>query len=309
HRRPTAEMLADLDVILFDLQDVGCRIYTYIATLKYFVEECAKHGIDLWVLDRPNPAGRPVDGLRLEAGEESFVGCDVLPTRHGLTIGEIASWFAETHQLEMKLRIINMIGYEPTIPSGYGWPIDVPWVNPSPNASSVNMVRCFAGTVLIEGTTISEGRGTTTPLEVMGAPDLPVTEILSLIREQAPDWLSAVQIRPCYFEPTFHKYQGQLCTGLQVHTRFKGYDPNGFKPYRLIAGCLKALRLLQPDYPIWRDFYYEYEKDRLPIDVINGGPALRLWIDDPGASFNEFDQLVQQQADSWMIERKPFLRY
>jgi uncharacterized protein YbbC (DUF1343 family) len=309
HRRPTAEMLNDLDVVLYDLQDVGCRIYTYIATLKYFMEECPKSGVELWVLDRPNPAGRPADGLRLESGFESFVGCDVLPTRHGLTVGELAEWFKSSNDLNTDLTIIRMSGYAPDAKPGFGWPSDHPWINASPNASSVNMTRIFPGTVLVEGTELSEGRGTSTPLEVIGAPNFPTEEVLRLLENEAPDWLRGVFVRPCFFEPTFHKHKGQLCTGIQIHTQIPDYDHKGFVPYRLIAGCLKALRLLQPDYSIWRGHYYEYEKDRLPIDVINGGPNLRLWVDDPNASFTEFDHNVQRQCDAWLDERRPFLLY
>jgi uncharacterized protein YbbC (DUF1343 family) len=309
HRRPTAAMLKNLDVILFDLQDVGCRIYTYISTLKYFLEACAQHNIECWVLDRPNPAGRAVDGLRLEPDQTSFVGCDVLPTRHGLTMAELALWFKASNQLTTKLTIIPMHDYNPDNADEYGWPNLTPWVNPSPNASSVNMARCFSGTVLLEGTELSEGRGTTTPLEVIGAPDFPAHEILALLEKQAPQWLSGVHIRPCFFTPTFHKHQSELCAGLQVHTGATDYEHNSFKPYRFIAGCLKALRLIQPDYPIWRDFYYEYESDRLPIDVINGGSALRLWVDDLDAGFADFDAVIEQQMAQWLKERSPHLLY
>ena len=171
------------------------------------------------------------------------------------------------------------------------------------------MTRIFPGTVLVEGTELSEGRGTSTPLEVIGAPNFPTEEVLRLLENEAPDWLRGVFVRPCFFEPTFHKHKGQLCTGIQIHTQIPDYDHKGFVPYRLIAGCLKALRLLQPDYSIWRGHYYEYEKDRLPIDVINGGPNLRLWVDDPNASFTEFDHNVQRQCDAWLDERRPFLLY
>ncbi len=308
-RRPTDSMLDDLDIILFDLQDIGCRIYTYIATLKYFLEECERHQIEVWILDRPNPAGRPVDGLRLEMGQESFVGCDVLPTRHGLTVGELAGWFKSVNQLTTQLRVITMNAYDPNESVSYGWPSNRPWINPSPNASSVNMARCFPGTVLLEGTELSEGRGTTIPLEVLGAPDLPVEEILALLNKSAPHWLDGVFIRSCYFEPTFHKHVGKLCNGIQIHTQFESYNHDGFKPYRLIAGCLKALRLLEPGYEIWRDFLYEYEADRIPIDVINGSDGLRLWVDNNNSSFEEFDQRLNQEAESWIVEREPFMLY
>lgn len=309
HRRPTENMLTNLDVILFDLQDIGCRIYTYIATLKYFMEACDNNNIEIWVLDRPNPAGRPTDGLRLEPGANSFVGCDELPTRHGLTMGELALWFKATNNLSTRLKIITMADYYPEEKSNYGWPALTSWVNPSPNASSVNMARCFSGTVLLEGTTLSEGRGTTIPLEIIGAPDFPANEILALLKEQAPHWLAGVQLRPCYYEPTFHKHQGKLCHGIQIHTGSEQYNHDQFKPYRFIAGCLKALRQISPDYPIWRDFYYEYESDRLAIDVINGGPALRLWVDNPAANFTDFDQLIDTQVQAWLAERTPYLLY
>ena len=308
-RRPTAEMLEDLDIVLFDLQDIGCRIYTYIATLKYFLEEAAKCHVQIWVLDRPNPAGRPIDGSYLEPGFESFVGCDEIPTRHGLTTGELALWFKHSGSLETDLKIIKMRDYYPSEAPGYGWPEMSAWVNPSPNASSVNMTRIFPGSVLIEGTELSEGRGTTIPLEVIGAPDFPAEEILELLHSQAPHWLSGILVRPCFFEPTFHKHQGKLCKGLQFHTRFDGYLHEEFQPYRLIAGCLKALRLLRPDYPIWRDFYYEYETGKLPIDVINGGEALRHWVDDKNATFDQFAKLISEHENLWLEQRQAHLLY
>ena len=219
HRRPTDEMLHDLDIILFDLQDVGCRIYTYITTLHYFVEACARLGKSLWVLDRPNPAGRPIDGLYLEEGEQSFVGCAPMPTRHGLTVGELARWFSIRLKLDADLTVVEMAGYYPGDAPGYGWPINErPWINPSPNAASLNMTRCFPGTVLLEGTTLSEGRGTTVPLEVIGAPDLPVREMTGLLDDHASDWTGGVFARVCYFSPTFHKHVGTLCSAIQFHT-------------------------------------------------------------------------------------------
>ena len=310
HRRPTPAMLAGLDVVLFDLQDVGCRIYTYITTLKYFLQACATAGVDLWVLDRPNPAGRPVDGLRLQPGEESFVGCDTLPTRHGLTVGELANWLVATNGIHVNLTVINMTDYAPDRTPGYGWPyFERPWVNPSPNASSLNMSRCFAGTVLLEGTHLSEGRGTTVPLEIIGAPDFPATEVLAWLSQAQPAWLAGVYIRPCFFSPTFHKHQGELCAGLQIHTDFGGYDHQLFRPYRLIAGLLKALRTLRPDYDLWRHHEYEYEPTRIPIDVINGGNYLRTWVDDSLAGFGDLETRLQQEEAVWLTERQAFLRY
>lgn len=310
HHRPTAGMLADIDVILFDLQDVGCRIYTYSALLRYFME--ALHGSDteFWILDRPNPAGRPVDGLKLEPGHESIVGFADIVTRHGLTLGEMGSWLAHHLGLDVNLRVIRMDGWQPDASPGYGWPVMVrPWINPSPNASNLNMARCFPGTVLLEGTELSEGRGTTTPLELIGAPDFPAVEVLERLKATMPQWTGGVIIRPCFFEPTFHKHQGQLCAGLQFHTDSSLYEHDRFVPYRLIAGLLKSLRQLRPDYPIWRHHEYEYELDRVPIDVISGGLTLRRWVDDDTATFESLESRITKDVDDWLTEREPFLLY
>ena len=170
-REPTADMLRGLDVLIVDLQDVGTRIYTFVTTLRYVLEEAAVRRKAVWVLDRPNPVGRPVEGLRLRPGWESFVGAGPLPMRHGLTLGELARWFVETLHLDLECEIITMRGWQPGSAPGYGWPLgERPWVNPSPNASNLWMARCFPGTVMLEGTTLSEGRGTTRPLELLGAP-------------------------------------------------------------------------------------------------------------------------------------------
>jgi uncharacterized protein YbbC (DUF1343 family) len=175
-RYPTDAMLDTFDLLLVDLQDIGTRIYTYVTTLAYMLEACAKHGKAVWVLDRPNPAGRPIEGSILEPGWESFVGAGQLMMRHGLTLGELAQWFVKHKGLELELGVVAMEGYDPDAGPGYGWPRDeIPWVNPSPNAASLNMARCFPGTVLLEGTTLSEGRGTTVPLEVIGAPDIDIS--------------------------------------------------------------------------------------------------------------------------------------
>ena len=310
YRHPTDEMLQDLDIILFDLQDIGCRIYTYITTLFYFTEACSRLGKELWVLDRPNPAGRPIDGLYLEPGEESFVGCAPMPTRHGLTVGELGLWFATQQTHELDLSVIRLAGHNPGQGPGYGWPINArPWINPSPNAANINMARIFPGTVLLEGTTLSEGRGTTTPLEVVGAPDFPIDSLLADLTSRAPLWLGSVYLRECFFTPTFHKHVGQMCAGLQIHTDYPGYIHNEFKPYRLIAGLLKSLRHTEPAYDIWRFHPYEYELDRKPIDVINGGPGLRTWVDDPNQGFDVFDAQLREAENRWKEEREPFLLY
>lgn len=309
HRRPTPDMLHDLDIVLFDLQDIGCRIYTYIATLKYFLEACGPLGVEVWILDRPNPAGRPVDGLYLESGAESFVGCDELPTRHGLTTGELAGWFVAKNNLDTHINVIKMQDYRPDAAPGYGWPTEMPWINPSPNASSLNMARCFPGTVLLEGTLLSEGRGTTVPLEIIGGPGFPSQQIIDKLIAEVPHWTEGILLRACFFEPTFHKHQGLLCAGIQIHTDITDYDHAKFQPYRLIAGMLKAHYQLNPEQPIWRDFYYEYESNRIAIDVINGGSMLRTWVEDQDATLASFDEMLQLDINRWDLERADYLMY
>lgn len=309
-RRPTNEMLDAFDVLLVDLQDLGCRIYTFVTTLRYVLEAAAATRKEVWVLDRPNPAGRPVEGLRLIQGWESFVGAGPLPMRHGLTMGELARWFVATLNLDVEHRVIEMTGWQHSKAPGYGWPVgERSWVNPSPNAASLSMARAYAGTVMLEGTTLSEGRGTTRPLEILGAPDIDAQALLVKMHALAPDWLDGCDLRPCSFEPTFHKHVGKLCSGLQIHVDHSAYEHERFRPWRLVALAFKALRSLAPDYEIWRDFAYEYETERLAIDVINGGPSLREWVDDPAADAGDLDALAQADEAAWLAERAEYLIY
>ncbi len=309
-RRPSDAMMATFDVLLVDLQDLGCRIYTFITTLRYMLEAAAAHGKSVWVLDRPNPAGRPIEGLTLRPGWESFVGAGELPMRHGLTIGELAKWFVADLRLDVDTRIIGMTGWEPETPPGYGWPLgERTWINPSPNAPNLSMARCYAGTVMLEGTTLSEGRGTTRPLELFGAPDLDARTILARMHTLAPDWISGCRLRECWFEPTFHKHAKTLCHGVQIHVEDGSYAHHAFRPWRLMALAFKAIRLSDPDYPLWRDFAYEYEHDRLAIDLINGSPLLRLWVDDPCATPGDLDLLAIADEQDWLSARQHYLRY
>jgi uncharacterized protein YbbC (DUF1343 family) len=304
-RRPTPAMMASFDVLLVDLQDLGCRVYTFITTLRYVLEAAAAHGKAVWVLDRPNPIGRAVEGTRLRSGWESFVGAGPLPMRHGLTMGELARWFVHTLRLQVELQVIAMEGWR-----GDGWPLgERVWVNPSPNAPNIGMARCYPGSVMLEGTTLSEGRGTTRPLEVLGAPDIDARALARTMREIAPQWLRGCALRECWFEPTFHKHAGKLCAGLQLHAEEPLYEAAAFRPWRLIAAAFKALRKLEPDYPLWRDFAYEYEHDRLAIDLINGGVLLRQWVDDAGAGSADLEALAAPDEASWRAEREPFLIY
>jgi uncharacterized protein YbbC (DUF1343 family) len=309
-RRPTPAMMDCFDVLLVDLQDVGCRIYTFVTTLRYVLEAATAHGKEVWILDRPNPVGRPVEGLRLRSGWESFVGAGPLPMRHGLTLGELARWFVSTLRLEVNYRVVTMEGWNPAAAPDYGWPLGGrTWVNPSPNAANLWMARCYAGTVMLEGTTLSEGRGTTRPLELLGAPDLEPRALLGKMETLAPQWLQGCRLRPCWFEPTFHKHAGKLCGGIQIHVEDPSYKHTAFRPWRLVALAFKALRSLRPDFDLWRDFPYEYERDRLAIDVINGSPLLRQWVDDPAATPADLDNLARPDESAWLAERATFLLY
>ncbi len=309
-RRPTSEMMDTFDVLLVDLQDIGTRIYTYVATLTYMLEACAENGKGVWILDRPNPIGRPVEGSILEAGWESLVGAAPLPMRHGLTFGELARWYAALKRLDVDLKVVPMSGYNPKAPPGFGWPVlELAWVNPSPNASSLNMARCFPGTVLFEGTTLSEGRGTTTSLEMVGTPDIDFDAILDRMRALAPQWLAGCVLRRCFFEPTFHKHSGKMCSGLQVHTDNSHYRHEEFRPYRLAALILKCIRLQYPGYELWRKFEYEYETERLAIDLLSGGTFLREWVDDAGADPTHFDARLRADEEEWPRTRAPYLLY
>lgn len=309
-RAPTAAMMDAFDVVLVDLQDLGCRIYTFVTTLRYMLEAATAHGKSVWVLDRPNPVGRPVEGLRLRPGWESFVGAGPLPMRHGLTLGELGAWFVASLGLDVDYRVIDMQDWAPDATPGFGWPLgERAWINPSPNAPNLSMARAYAGTVMLEGATLSEGRGTTRPLELFGAPDIDARRVITEMHALAPQWLAGCILRDCWFEPTFHKHVGQLCHGVQIVTEGPIYDHAAFRPWRIQALAFKAIRCLWPDYPLWRDFAYEYEVGKPAIDVINGGPLLRDWVDDPAGTPGDLDALAAPDEAAWLEERRGFLRY
>ncbi len=309
-RRPTGQSMHTFDVVLVDLQDLGCRIYTFITTLLYVLEAAAQHGKEVWVLDRPNPAGRPVEGLTLLPGWESFVGAGPMPMRHGMTLGELGHWFIDHFKLDVAYRVIAMEGWAPDAAPGYGWPLgEREWINPSPNAPNLSMARAYAGTVMIEGATLSEGRGTTRPLELFGAPDIDARAVITEMQRFAPQWLQGCRLRDIWFEPTFHKHAGKLCNGVQIHVEDRAYDHAAFKPWRVQALGFKAIRTLYPDYDLWRDFPYEYVFDKLAIDVINGGPALREWVDDRASQPGDLDAVTTPDEQAWEEVRRPHLIY
>ena len=309
-RRPTNEMLDCFDVLLVDLQDLGCRIYTFITTLRYVLEAAAARGKSVWVLDRPNPIGRPIEGLTLREGWESFVGAGPLPMRHGLTLGELGCWFIRQLNLQLDYRVVEMQGWQPEAGPGFGWPLgEREWVNPSPNAPNPWMARCFPGTVMLEGTTLSEGRGTTRPLELFGAPDIDARAIHSKMQQLAPEWTGGCRLRRIWFEPVAQKHCGQLCSGMQIHVEGPHYDHATFMPWRLQALAFKALRLVHPDYPLWREFPYEYEYQRLAIDLINGSELLRRWVDDPASEPADLERMARADEIAWSDERSDILIY
>ena len=308
-RRPTAASMELFDVMLVDLQDLGTRIYTFITTLRYVLEAAAEHRKAVWVLDRPNPVGRPVEGLTLLPGWESFVGAGPMPMRHGLTMGELGHWFVDLLKLDVDYQVVAMEGWQPDAAPGFGWPTERTWINPSPNAPNVMMARAYPGTVMLEGTSLSEGRGTTRPLELFGAPDIAARAVIAEMHHLAPEWIEGCRLREIWFEPTFHKHVHQLCNGVQVHVEGPYYRHEAFMPWRLQALAFKAIRRLYPDYPLWRDFPYEYAFGKLPIDVINGGPALREWVDDSAATPRDLETMTAKDEARWFEQRQKSLLY
>ncbi len=308
-RKPTAQMMDHFDVLIFDLQDIGCRIYTFLTTLLYLQQACELAGKKLIVLDRPNPAGRIIEGLSLEDGWQSFVGAASIPMRHGMTLGEMALYFKETLTPRLDLQVVKMKKYHPRRKHDFGWVPSRPWVNPSPNAANLNMARCFAGTVLFEGTHLSEGRGTTRPLELVGAPDIDILRVLDLMKKKAPQWMRGVLLRTCFFQPTFQKHSGKMCHGFQMHTDYKGFDPSLFRPYRIVALFLKCLREAYPTYEIYRDFSYEYIDGKLPFDSINGGTQLREWIENKNANVADLEKRLRKDEMRWAKFSEKFHLY
>ncbi|MCB0421979.1 MAG: DUF1343 domain-containing protein [Bdellovibrionales bacterium] len=311
-RRPTEEMMESFDVILIDLQDVGCRIYTYLTTMIYVMEESARLGKEVWILDRPNPAGRPVEGVYLSDSQYTFVGATRVPIRHGLTMGELALWVKQSHNLQnLKLTVMEMEDYDPERGPGFGWPVgEMSWINPSPNLSNFYSTRSFCGSVLFEGTKLSEGRGTTRALEQFGAPGMKGHEILEEMRRQAPEVLQGVLVRPCFFEPTFQKHKGQLCGGVALHVDDETYYQHQlFQPFRFCSLALKVIHTLYPEFDLWQVPPYEYETEKMPVDMLSGSEELRLWVEDETKGFSDWHQRLQQDEEDWLEKRKKFLLY
>lgn len=310
-RRPTSEMVSTYDVLLIDLQDVGTRIYTYVATLRYCLEESAKARKSVIILDRPNPIGRDIEGPLLDSAFMSFVGEAHTPMKHGLTIGELALWMNERYHIQCDLHLVRMSDYEAVLedPQQAGWPSSLPWINPSPNAASLNMARVFPGSVLIEGCNLSEGRGTTRPLECVGFPGMNSIRVLQRMELLAPTIHDGVRARPFYFLPTFHKFQGETCAGIFLHTDGPWFDAQRFQPLRWFVVFLRAVKEVHPEFSLFREFHYEYETERLAFDLITGSDVTRHWIEDLTAPVGDYDQMSALGKKAWSEERQSFLRY
>jgi uncharacterized protein YbbC (DUF1343 family) len=272
-REPTAEMLAGLDALVIDLQDVGTRIYTYIYTMANCLRAARRHGLPVVVCDRPNPIGGvAVEGPMLEPGFESFVGQYPIPMRHGLTVGEAARLFNDQFGIGAKLEVVAMPRWQRR-----QWfdQTGLPWVMPSPNLPTLESAVVYPGTVLFEGTNVSEGRGTTRPFELVGAPWVDAEPFAAAMNARR---LPGVHFRPAVFEPTFHKHAGVSCGGCQIHVT----DREAFQPVAAGVALLEAFRETDPQAFAWREPPYEYEAVKPPIDILSGSSRLREVLDGAG---------------------------
>lgn len=269
-REPTADMLRGLDALVIDLQDVGARIYTFAYTMANCLRAAARHGLPVVVCDRPNPiGGGDVEGPMLEAGYESFVGLFPIPMRHGLTVGELAGLFNTQFGIGADLEVVKMEGWSR---ADYFDQTGLPWVIPSPNMPTLDTAIVYPGAVLFEGTQLSEGRGTTRPFELLGAPWIDAERFSAGLNALQ---IAGVHYRPVMFEPTFHKFARQACGGCQIHVT----DRRAFRPVLAAVAVLAACHRADPARFAWREPPYEYEHAKIPIDILAGSPALRTQIE------------------------------
>jgi uncharacterized protein YbbC (DUF1343 family) len=298
-REPTPEMLRDLDLLVIDLQDVGVRIYTYIYTMANCLKAARKQGLSVIVCDRPNPiGGAQVEGMMLVPGFESFVGMYPIPMRHGMTIGELARLFNDEFGLGADLEVIPMEGWRR---DSYFDATGLTWIISSPNIPTTDTTTVYPGGVLFEGTNVSEGRGTTRPFELLGAPWVVAEPFADgMNRRQLP----GVFFRPALFEPTFHKHAGKGCAGCQVHV----LDRQTFKPVEAGVALIEAFRASNPDEFRWKDPPYEYELERKPIDCLAGSSALREQIE-AGVTARDIARSWEGPVGAFMKIRERFLLY
>jgi uncharacterized protein YbbC (DUF1343 family) len=295
--KPPPETLREIDILLVDLLDVGTRVYTFATTVAWAMEVAAGAGTRVVILDRPNPLGGvQVEGNMLKPELASFVGPYPLPMRHGFTLGELARYYNTTQKWGCDLTVIPAQGWRRR---DYWDTTGLPWVMPSPNLPNLEGALVYPGQVLLEGTNLSEGRGTTRPFELFGAPFLEPGRIKALVGD-----LPGVVLREACFEPTFHKWAGELCRGFQLHVT----DRQAFKPYYTTLALLAAMRLLYPDKSAWRQPPYEYENERLPIDLLTGDNALREALDQ-GVPIKDLEAAWQAELDEFLKTRHEFFLY
>jgi uncharacterized protein YbbC (DUF1343 family) len=298
-RRPSAEMLAAVDTVLIDLQDVGTRVYTFATTALFMMEACAAAGKKALILDRPNPInGLLVEGNVLDPAYSSFVGPFPIPMRHGLTLGELMTLYNEEYGIGCELKVVPMAGWNR---NEYFEETGLPWVLPSPNMPLVETAMVYPGQVILEGTNLSEGRGTTRPFEIFGAPFLEPDRVREVLDSEA---LRGAILRDVDFKPTFNKWAGELCCGFQIHVT----DRNVFRPYRATLAIISAfLKLYAKDFK-WSDPPYEYVHDKLPIDVILGDDRVRRGLEQ-GRSVLDMEKEWQGDVSQFIKKRSRFLLY
>jgi uncharacterized protein YbbC (DUF1343 family) len=299
-RKPSPSLLKGIDALVIDLQDVGSRYYTFIWTMELCMEACAEHAKSVIILDRPNPiGGRAIEGTVLGPEYSSFVGRHPLPVRHGMTVGEIGSYFHDTFYPSLDFHVIPMQGWKRDM-----WfnECGLPWVLPSPNMPTPDTALVYPGMCLLEGTNLSEGRGTTRPFEIFGAPFIEPDRMLKRLKEFR---LPGVSFRPLYFEPMFQKHARMLCGGAQIHV----INRERFRPFKTAVALLKSVRELYPYEPLWKDPPYEYETERMPFDILAGNSRLRKEIEE-GEELDRMERWWQEQCAHFnRTTRKRFLRY
>ncbi len=290
-RTPTKEMLNNIDILIIDLQDVGTRVYTFIYTMALCLKACQQYQKKVIILDRPNPINAlDIEGNLLDSQFQSFVGLYPIPMRHGMTIGELGLLFNQEFNINCNLEVIKMTDYNRGM-----WydETGLPWIYPSPNMPTLDTAVVYPGLVLFEGTGVSEGRGTTKPFELVGAPYIVPNELKEKLDSYG---LPGVYFRPIYFEPTFHKFQGESCGGVQLHVTNRGI----FKPYITGLAIIQALQHLYSDTFQWKQPPYEYEYEKLPIDLLIGDQNIRLKL--------KTDQSIKHIEDGWLDDLNQFSR-
>ncbi len=298
-RVPTPEMLDDVSVVLFDIQDVGARYYTFIYTMAHVMMACQREGKKIIILDRPNPIGGvTIEGNILHRRYASFVGMFPICVRHGMTVGELALLFNHDFGIEADLEVLAMEGWQRSM---FYDQTGIPWIIPSPNMPTLETAIVYPGMCLLEGTNLSEGRGTTRPFEIFGAPFIEPNRLCDHLSQLK---LPGVRFRAVRFRPTFQKFKGVICGGCQIHV----VDRAVFKPFLSGVAIIRAIRTMYPDQFRWRLPPYEYEYEKLPIDILAGCSRLRRMIDE-GVELSEIEAYWKPDEESFADQRKPYLLY